>query len=140
MRYPTKKSTGQVLYTTGRVQLWKATYDYGKKLTGRKNEASQDVDPKNRTVLNRADYIDEVLCVTAQGTYLPDVSETPGITPAPITVTITSGTVNAWGRVINLPIQGTGKFEVAYLDEDLRIFRSQGSIAVQVRKGSMESS
>lgn len=63
----------QVLYTRGRWQLWKATYQAGKTFNNG-NAASQDLDPSNRTVVNKAEYVGRRLYVTASGTYEPLVS------------------------------------------------------------------
>eukprot|EP00879_Flechtneria_rotunda_P003625 GHRR01003862.1.p1 GENE.GHRR01003862.1~~GHRR01003862.1.p1 ORF type:complete len:192 (-),score=37.74 GHRR01003862.1:1268-1843(-) len=63
----------QVLYTQGDLQLWKATYKAGKVFNAR-NAASQDLNPSNRTVVNKAEYYGNALFVTASGTYEPLVS------------------------------------------------------------------
>ncbi len=47
---------------------------------------------------------------------------------------ITSGRLRAWALDLPLPISGSGTFEVLYVDERLRLFRSNGTTyAVQVR-------
>jgi len=60
----------QVLHTQGSPQLWKATYKAGK-LINAANAASQDLNPRNRTVINRAEYFGKQLYVSASGSYLP---------------------------------------------------------------------
>lgn len=64
-------------YTAGTPQLWKATYQTGR-LLKRSNTASQDLDPVNRTVVNRAEYFEGQLYVTASGTYEPQVRHALG--------------------------------------------------------------
>lgn len=121
----------RVLYTRGTPQLWKATYSAGK-LVRASNAASQDLDPAGRTVVNRAEYLGDKLWVTASGTYVP-LNDTPGL-PQPIQANISSGLIHLWGLDIPLPIRGTGYFEVLYLDDRLRVFRSGGALAVQVKQ------
>lgn len=119
-----------VLYTKGAPQLWKITYEPSK-LIRKSNAASQDLNPKSRTVVNKAEYFGGNLYITASGSYTPrDASTT---TPKVIDVQITSGMLYAWGLEVPLPIQGRGTFEVCYLDDSLRIFRSGSSYSVQVR-------
>lgn len=59
--------------------------------------------------------------------------ESPGL-PAPIQANISSGLIHLWGLDVPLPIRGTGYFEVVYLDDRLRVFRSGGALAVQVKQ------
>ncbi len=54
--------------------------------------------------------------------------------PKPIQANIISGLIHLWGLDIPLPIRGTGYFEVVYLDDRLRVFRSGGALAVQVKE------
>lgn len=54
--------------------------------------------------------------------------------PKSIQANITSGNIHVWGLDIPLPIRGTGYFEVVYLDDRLRVFRSGGALAVQVKE------
>lgn len=54
-------------------------------------------------------------------------------TPQRVKAYISSGNLRAFGRDIALPIKGTGEFEVLYCDGSVRVFRSSGSLAVQVR-------
>lgn len=53
---------------------------------------------------------------------------------------ITSGLLHIFGLDIPLPIRGTGQFEVLYLDEKLRVFRSGRAISVQVKQQYLETS
>lgn len=121
----------RVLYTRGSVQLWKATYSAGK-LVKSSNAASQDLDPATRSVLNKAEYLGDKLWVTASGTYTP-LDDSPSL-PKPIQANISSGCIHVFGVDIPLPIRGTGLFEVVYLDERVRVFRSGGALAVQVKE------
>jgi len=54
--------------------------------------------------------------------------------PKPIQANISSGCIHVFGVDIPLPIRGTGLFEVVYLDERVRVFRSGGALAVQVKE------
>lgn len=54
-------------------------------------------------------------------------------TPQRVRATITSGSLKAFGRDFGLPISGKGDFEILFCDGTIRIFRSTGSLAVQVR-------
>ena len=53
--------------------------------------------------------------------------------PKAIQANIESGKLCLRGLEVPLPIRGSGRFEVMFLDEELRIFRSGGSIAVQIK-------
>lgn len=125
-----------VRYTSGTPQLWKVSYQGGKVLN-RNNRASQDLNPNGRTVVNRAEYYSGKLYVTASGTYLPEDDSME--TPKAVSALISSGSLHLFGITIPLPIRGTGVFQVEYLDDCLRIFRSGGAIAVQVRQDKLES-
>lgn len=59
-------------------------------------------------------------------------------TPQPVRADIASGSLHLFGLDVPLPIRGSGRFEVAYLDRDLRVFRSGGAISVQVRKDFLQ--
>jgi hypothetical protein len=61
-----------VRYTKGALQLWRATYSPGK-LINSSNRASQDLQPRGRSVLNKAEYAGSSLYVTASGNYSPQV-------------------------------------------------------------------
>eukprot|EP00879_Flechtneria_rotunda_P009528 GHRR01009973.1.p1 GENE.GHRR01009973.1~~GHRR01009973.1.p1 ORF type:complete len:234 (+),score=80.09 GHRR01009973.1:211-912(+) len=121
----------RVLYTQGDLQLWKATYKAGKVFNAR-NAASQDLNPSNRTVVNKAEYYGNALFVTASGTYEP--LGTSATLPQRVRADITSGSLHIAGLDIPLPIRGTGEFNVVYLDDKLRVFESAGAISVQVRE------
>jgi hypothetical protein len=61
-----------VVYTKGALQLWRATWQTGKLLSGNGgNEASQDFDPVDRSALNKAEFWGGSVFVTASGTYTP---------------------------------------------------------------------
>eukprot|EP00798_Chlamydomonas_sp_ICE-L_P025109 gene25109-10750_t len=124
-----------VLYTKGMPQLWKATYEAGKTFSPG-NRAGQDLNPKGRTVVNRAEYFGNKIVVTASGAYEPlgDSSRTP----CEVISRISSGNINIFGKDIALPIKGEGKFEVLYLDDDLRIFKAGPSYAVQVKESKLD--
>lgn len=124
-----------MLYTKGRLALWKATYEPSRKLLNGNNKASQDFDPTRRSALNKAEYFGGQLYVTASGTYQP--ADASAETPKLVNVSITSGSLHVLGADIPLPIRGKGVFEICYLDESLRIFRSAGSYAVQVRQDKL---
>eukprot|EP00775_Hariotina_reticulata_P005867 gene5867-6108_t len=96
------------------------------------NAASQDLDPSNRTVINRAEYFGQQLYVLASGSYLP--LDSSAICPKKIQANISSGMIHVLGFDVPLPIKGTGEFEVVYLDDRIRIFRSGRAISVQVKQ------
>jgi hypothetical protein len=54
--------------------------------------------------------------------------------PAAIQANISSGLLHILGLDIPLPIRGSGQFEVAWLDSNLRVFRSSGAVTVQIRQ------
>jgi ATP-dependent RNA helicase DDX54/DBP10 len=54
--------------------------------------------------------------------------------PKAIQANISTGLIHLWGLDIPLPIRGTGYFEVVYLDDRLRVFKSKGALAVQVKQ------
>ncbi|KAF6254802.1 hypothetical protein COO60DRAFT_1634660 [Scenedesmus sp. NREL 46B-D3] len=120
-----------VFFTKGSPQLWKATFKAGKLLNA-SNAASQDLDPSSREVVNSAEYFGRRLYVTASGTYEP-LGGSSNL-PAPIQANIRSGLLHVLGLDIPLPIRGTGRFEVAWLDGNLRVFRSSGAVTVQIRQ------
>lgn len=64
----------------------------------------------------------------------PHVQDDSVSLPKPIQANIRSGLIHLWGLDIPLPIRGTGYFEVVYLDDRLRVFRSGGALAVQVKQ------
>uniref|UniRef100_A0A7S2TEY8 Uncharacterized protein n=1 Tax=Lotharella oceanica TaxID=641309 RepID=A0A7S2TEY8_9EUKA len=61
--------------------------------------------------------------------------DTNVMSPASFMAEVTGATVAAFGRSFHVPLKGQGAFEVLYVDETLRIFRSKGSggLTVQVR-------
>eukprot|EP00877_Chromochloris_zofingiensis_P012112 jgi/Chrzof1/7154/Cz02g13040.t1 len=122
----------QVLFTKGRPQLWKTTFQSGK-LLNRNNRASQDLNPQGRTVINKAEYYGDKLYVTASGTYEP-LDDGATNMPKAVKANIQQGNLHIFGFDIPLPIKGTGMFEVMYLDDTLRIFKSGASYAVQARE------
>lgn len=54
--------------------------------------------------------------------------------PKAVKANIQQGNLHIFGFDIPLPIKGTGMFEVMYLDDTLRIFKSGASYAVQARE------
>eukprot|EP00468_Gymnochlora_sp_CCMP2014_P002752 CAMPEP_0167748276 /NCGR_PEP_ID=MMETSP0110_2-20121227/4751_1 /TAXON_ID=629695 /ORGANISM="Gymnochlora sp., Strain CCMP2014" /LENGTH=447 /DNA_ID=CAMNT_0007633279 /DNA_START=217 /DNA_END=1560 /DNA_ORIENTATION=- len=56
-------------------------------------------------------------------------------TPTAVLADVNGARLRGWNREFDIPINGQGEFEILHLEEDLRIFRSQGSggITVQVR-------
>ncbi len=59
--------------------------------------------------------------------------------PKPIRADIEGGRLHLWGWELPLPfIRGSGTFEVMYLDNELRVFRSGASYAVQVKASALE--
>ena len=93
----------------------------------------QEFTPKDRGVLNGGEVLGPVVALGARGTYelAPGFS---GRTPARVTARITGGWVDLFGRRVALPIQGQGDFEVLYVDDKIRVFRSPatGALSVQV--------
>lgn len=125
-----------VVYTRGALQLWKATWQTGKLLSGNPgNEASQEFDPAGRNALNKAEYWGGSVYVTAAGTYEPLGDS--AVMPMAVRADITGGSLHLFGVDLPLPIRGSGVFEVAYQDDTLRVFRSGGSISVQVRRSEL---
>ena len=58
--------------------------------------------------------------------------------PKALQANIESGEINLWGLKVPLPIRGSGIFEVLYLDDELRVFRSgQDTYAVQVKEAAL---
>lgn len=151
-----------VVYTRGPL-LWKAATSPGK-LFNPKNEFSQDFDPTTRAVLNKGELLGQALFVTAAGTYAPSSrsstakgssnngssqgssgrkegrASAPVTTPVPITASIQRGAVHVLGVQLPLPIRGSGKVDIAYLDTSVRVFRvpKSGSVTVQVRRDVLQ--
>ncbi len=57
--------------------------------------------------------------------------------PKSLQANISSGLINLWGLQVPLPIKGSGVFEVLYLDDELRVFRSGLTYAVQVKEAAL---
>jgi len=129
----------EVRYTKGTPQLWRATFAVGR-LANDQNSASQDLDPASRTVINRAEYYAGGLWMSAAGTYTPMVEGAgPTTMPVPVRADIQGAKLYLWGAELDLPfVRGSGFFEVMYLDDELRIFRSGSSIAVQVKVSALK--
>lgn len=99
-------------------------------------------------ILHRHDALHMVVMLCAcSGTYAPEppsgASETQQprssskspvrYMPVAVRANIQGGELHVHASVIPLPfIRGQGRFEVLYLDADVRVFRSQGGTAVQV--------
>jgi hypothetical protein len=60
------------------------------------------------------------------------------VLPKTLQANIQTGRLVAWGLDVPLPIAGSGKFEVLYVGEGLRLFRSGGRTVVQVRQDRLE--
>ena len=59
-------------------------------------------------------------------------------TPVWIEASIASGCLHVGGREVGLPIRGSGRVSIAYLDASMRIFRdSRGSTTVQVKEAEL---
>jgi hypothetical protein len=123
----------QVVYTRG-PQLWKA-YTAPGQFVGQKNRASQDLCPATRTLVSKGELLGEKLFVTASGSYA--AQDDSATLPKAINVTVVKGALHVGGRSFPLPIRGTGRFLIAYLDGDLRVFCSGGSVTVQVREEAL---
>ena len=117
--------------------------------------ASQAFDPVSRGAVNRAEYLGGDIWVSAYGSYDPLVSTQGENTlshympskfvsyliqqddseccPKLIQANIEGGLLSLWDWTFPLPIKGSGTFEVTYLDDELRIFRSGSSLSVQVK-------
>ena len=125
----------QVVYTRGAF-LWQVYTSPGKLVTGSSNRAAQDFDPGTRAVLNSGEIAGPAIQVTAVGAYTPTNSST--VLPKEVDVSITGGEINAWGTRIALPIKGSGKFFIEYLDDTIRVFRSTGGgLTVQIREDKL---
>lgn len=64
----------QVRYSRGLPFLWRATWSAGKAVVSSDNRASQDLEPKGRTVENKVEYAGPDTFISASGTYQPLVS------------------------------------------------------------------
>lgn len=91
--------------------------------------------------LNFAELFGGAVTITAEGVFRPvaEVADTENPNalsqdarhPLGFEVQIAGGDVSAFGRTLSLPICGPGEFEVLYSDENVRVFKSAGGIAVQ---------
>ncbi|GLI58728.1 hypothetical protein VaNZ11_000481, partial [Volvox africanus] len=125
-----------VRYTRGKPLLWNLTYNTGRLLNSR-NRAAQEFDPATRSAVNLLEINGPDILVEAYGTYEP-VDES-SVTPKTIRAKISSGRLFLRSWELPLPISGTGYFDVVYMDEVLRVFRSDGRFAVQVRADKFQS-
>ncbi|KAG2486135.1 hypothetical protein HYH03_015228 [Edaphochlamys debaryana] len=124
-----------VRYTRGQPFLWNVTWG-GSKLVNKNNAASQDFDPASRSATNMVELNGPDSFIAAYGSYEP-VDDSP-VLPKTIRANIASGRLVAWGLDLPLPfIAGTGLFDVLYIDDSLRIFRSSNRFAVQIRKDAL---
>ncbi|PNW75126.1 hypothetical protein CHLRE_12g513700v5 [Chlamydomonas reinhardtii] len=122
-----------VRFTRGKPFLWDLTWNTSK-IANSRNQASQDFNPAaGRTALNKVELNGPESFISAAGTYEP--VDDSAVTPKTIRANIRSGRLVVWGLDLPLPIAGSGLFEVVYVDEQvgLRVFRSSGRYAVQVR-------
>ncbi|KXZ47428.1 hypothetical protein GPECTOR_35g866 [Gonium pectorale] len=120
-----------VRFTRGPPFLWNLSYGAGKLVNGA-NRASQAFNPADRSATNMVELNGPGSFIAAYGTYEP--LDDSRVTPKAIRASIRTGRLVAWGLEVPLPIAGRGVFEVVYADEQLRVFRSSGRIAVQVRE------
>ncbi|GAX74758.1 hypothetical protein CEUSTIGMA_g2205.t1 [Chlamydomonas eustigma] len=133
-----------VVHNEGVVQLWRAVFEIFNIFTNNaqtaedRDFASQTFDPESRTAVNRAEYMRGKIEVLANGTYQPEDDSLN--CPKRIKVKIEGGLLRLRDTEIQLPfIQGTGTFDVMYVDECLRIFRSGNSLVVQIKKSFLDN-
>jgi len=133
----------------------------------RRNIASQAFDPLSREAVNRAEYFNGYVWVSASGSYETLVRPASYICstlaiyihgsylksiiqlllpqddlaccPKLIRANIRGGLLQLWSWTLPLPIMGSGIFEVTYIDDALRIFRSGTSLSVQVKASAIEA-
>jgi hypothetical protein len=124
----------EVTWTSGAF-LWQLYTSPGQLLTRSSNRASQEFDPAAQTALNFGEIAGPAVTVSAAGTYSPTDPKDNAL-PKEVDVEITGGEVRAWGGTVPLPIRGTGKFWIEYLDDaGIRVFRSTGGgLTMQVRQ------
>ena len=65
--------------------------------------ASQDFDPRTRQVINRGQLLGASLAVSAAGSYEP--ADAAATCPKLVRASIGGGSLQAWGRQIQLPIR-----------------------------------
>ncbi|CAG9462469.1 unnamed protein product [Pedinophyceae sp. YPF-701] len=121
----------EAVYTQGPVawRLWGA----GARAMGKRDASFQQFEPDGRLVENSGELAGGGVMVRATGRYEP--REEPDVLPRTIVAYIEQGAVEVPSRgwTLPLPIRGKGSFEVAYVDQRIRVFRSPlGSLAVQV--------
>ena len=121
-----------VVHTKGPL-LWRT-------LSGR-GEASQEFDPASSTVVSRAVLAGGALAARASGTYTPDPSSGPCTLAVTVTrVELLPGPILAGGRDedelprLSLPLGGTGRVDVAYAGDRVRVLKGSGGWAVQARE------
>lgn len=94
-------------------------------------------------MVNKAEFWGPGVYVTADGTYQPQVapgSPTPPQCPVLVQAQIYQGTLHVGSSArLPLPIRGTGRFEVLYCDDKLRVFRSGSTLTVQVREALLDT-
>lgn len=128
-----------MVYTRGSF-LWQAFTSPGQILTRKRNISYQDFDPVTRRALNFGQIIGDDLYITAEGVYTPRPKEKRKnslLLPVIVDVEIKGGCLHLWNKKISLPIQGRGSFSILYLDDVLRVFKSNttsGSLSVQMKK------
>ena len=95
----------------------------------------------DNAALNFAELFAGAVTIVAEGNFRPVENvadaENPNVLsrdarhPLGFEVQIAGGAVSAFGRTVALPICGPGEFEILYSDENIRVFRSSGGIAIQ---------
>jgi hypothetical protein len=123
----------QVVHTRGAL-AWRAFTPPGLRNAA---VAAQDFDPAARRVVNSVELFGGALRITAEGSFAVDESSARATaTPVRCNAFIERGALALRGtaRALALPINGKGTFEVCYMDEALRVFRSDTGLAVQVRQ------
>ena len=104
--------------------------------------AAQDFDAATCRVVNAVTLPTPLgtLRLTAEGDFsaLPDGQPSKS-TPARFAACILKGTLAVGTLRLPLPIAGEGSFEVAYVDQRLRVFRSSTGLAVQVPQAAVQA-
>ena len=104
--------------------------------------AAQDFDAATSRVVNAVTLPTPLgtLRLTAEGDFsaVPDGQPSKS-TPARFAARIRRGTLAVGTLRIPLPIAGEGSFEVAYVDQRLRVFRSPTGLAVQVPQAAVQA-
>jgi hypothetical protein len=128
----------QVVHTRGAL-AWRAFTPPGLRNAA---AATQQFDPATRRVVNSVELFSGALRITAEGSFsVDDASASATATPVRCNASIERGAVTLSARhasggaySLPLPIRGNGTFEVCYVDDALRVFRSATGLAVQVRQ------